>query len=134
MGSCLSTSDAKSTESQSHRNLSSNPSKPPSENHKANGYSYSAHKPTRKIDKLESPDTQQSIDETSSNPTAGDDFNLTHQNVLLLHGPKQKYVHTNGHEIARLNNDREMLVKVDVVGLNPIDWKAPHVTMDYSSE
>jgi hypothetical protein len=54
-----------------------------------------------------------------------DSFNLTHQNVLLLHGPKQRYQHTKQHRIPQPENDREMLVQVQVVGLNPIDWKAP---------
>ena len=52
-------------------------------------------------------------------------FKITHQEVLLLHGPKQRYVHTKEQPIPSLENDREMLVAVEVVGLNPIDWKAP---------
>lgn len=51
------------------------------------------------------------------------------QEVLLLHGPKQKYAHTKKHPIPSLKNDREMLVEVEVVGLNPIDWKAPYVLL-----
>ncbi|KAG0650527.1 Trans-enoyl reductase lepG [Hyphodiscus hymeniophilus] len=47
------------------------------------------------------------------------------QEVLLLHAPKQKYAHVKKHPIPSLKNDREMLVQVEVVGLNPIDWKAP---------
>jgi hypothetical protein len=47
------------------------------------------------------------------------------QEVLLLYGPKQRYAHTKEHPIPSLDNDREMLVAVDVIGLNPIDWKAP---------
>lgn len=54
-----------------------------------------------------------------------DDFNVTYQEVLLLHGPKQKYIHTPEQPIPDLENDREMLVEVHAVGLNPIDWKAP---------
>lgn len=57
-------------------------------------------------------------------------FDITHQDVLLLHGVKQKYVHTKQQPIPRLENDREMLVAVEVVGLNPIDWKAPYVDMN----
>ena len=52
-------------------------------------------------------------------------FNVSNQEVLLLHGPKQKYTHTKEQPIPRIQNDREMLVAVEVVGLNPIDWKAP---------
>jgi hypothetical protein len=52
-------------------------------------------------------------------------FNVSSQEVLLLHGPKQKYAHTKNQPIPKIQNDREMLVAVEVVGLNPIDWKAP---------
>ena len=48
-----------------------------------------------------------------------------HQEVLLLHGVKQRYAHTREQPIPRLERDWEMLVAVEVVGLNPIDWKAP---------
>ena len=54
-----------------------------------------------------------------------DDFNITHQEVLLLHGPKQEYIHTKEQPIPNLQNDREMLIAVHAIGLNPIDWKAP---------
>lgn len=57
--------------------------------------------------------------------SADNDFNITHQEILLLHGPKQRYVHTREQPIPRLEDDREMLVAVQAVGLNPIDWKAP---------
>jgi hypothetical protein len=56
---------------------------------------------------------------------AGDDFNIPHQDVLLLHGPKQKYAHTKEQPVPKQENDMEMLVAVHAVGLNPIDWKAP---------
>ncbi len=56
-----------------------------------------------------------------------EDFNVPHQEVLLLHAPRQKYAHVKEQPIPSLENDREMLVAVDVVGLNPIDWKAPCV-------
>ncbi|EPE24241.1 GroES-like protein [Glarea lozoyensis ATCC 20868] len=52
-------------------------------------------------------------------------FAVRHQEVLLLHGVKQRYAHTKEQPIPRLENDSEMLVAVEVVGLNPIDWKAP---------
>lgn len=48
-----------------------------------------------------------------------------HQNALLLHAPKQRYQLASKHEIPSLKNNREMLVKVHAIGLNPIDWKAP---------
>jgi hypothetical protein len=54
-----------------------------------------------------------------------EEFDAKEQDVLLLHAPKQRYAYTKKHPIPRIENDREMLVAVDVVGLNPIDWKAP---------
>lgn len=54
-----------------------------------------------------------------------EEFNVVHQEVLLLHGVKQRYAHTKKQPVPTLKNDREMLVAVEVVGLNPIDWKAP---------
>jgi hypothetical protein len=65
------------------------------------------------------------IVKTAHTNGADDDFHLTHQEVLLLHAPKQRYQHTTGHRIPEPKNECEMLVKVEVVGLNPIDWKAP---------
>ncbi|TVY59719.1 Trans-enoyl reductase lepG [Lachnellula suecica] len=62
---------------------------------------------------------------TSSSQETDGNFNVPHQDVLLLHGPKQKYEHTKKQPIPVLENEREMLVEVEVVGLNPIDWKAP---------
>ncbi|KAI9650665.1 hypothetical protein NHQ30_000685 [Ciborinia camelliae] len=53
------------------------------------------------------------------------DLNVSHQEALLLHGPKQRYAHATEQPIPSLKDDREMLVAVEVVGLNPIDWKAP---------
>lgn len=55
-----------------------------------------------------------------------EEFKETHQDVLLLHAPKQRYMHTTKQPIPELKNEREMLVAVEVVGLNPIDWKAPY--------
>ena len=54
-----------------------------------------------------------------------DDAGTSLQDVLLLHGPKQRYAHTRKHPIPSTKNEREMLVAVQAIGLNPIDWKAP---------
>lgn len=51
---------------------------------------------------------------------------LRHQAALLLHAPKQRYTHVEKHDVPEIRHDREMLVKVHAVGLNPIDWKAPY--------
>jgi NADPH:quinone reductase-like Zn-dependent oxidoreductase len=47
------------------------------------------------------------------------------QTVLLLHAPKQQYHVTEGYAVPEPDNEHEVLVKVQVIGLNPIDWKAP---------
>ncbi|KAG9241658.1 hypothetical protein BJ878DRAFT_216717 [Calycina marina] len=53
------------------------------------------------------------------------EFKVSHQEVLWLHAPKERYKHSKEQAIHTLNNDREMLVAVKAIGLNPIDWKAP---------
>ncbi|KAK5267880.1 hypothetical protein LTR99_009667 [Exophiala xenobiotica] len=47
------------------------------------------------------------------------------QSALLLHGPRQPYAAVQDHDIPVPMEDREVLVKNLVLGLNPIDWKAP---------
>ncbi|KAJ9606723.1 hypothetical protein H2200_008732 [Cladophialophora chaetospira] len=49
----------------------------------------------------------------------------THQHALILYGPKQPYQEISDHPTPLLLNDRELLVRTRVIGLNPIDWKAP---------
>ncbi|OAL39493.1 hypothetical protein AYO20_01363 [Fonsecaea nubica] len=49
----------------------------------------------------------------------------TQQRALLLHGPKQPYAEVIDHPIPSLLDSRELLVWNRVIGLNPIDWKAP---------
>jgi hypothetical protein len=46
------------------------------------------------------------------------------QTALLLHAIRQPYS-TEDHEVPVILNESEILIKVEVVGLNPIDWKAP---------
>ncbi|SPQ24296.1 8ab1ba10-45ee-4f2b-939b-24e87a13223c [Thermothielavioides terrestris] len=45
--------------------------------------------------------------------------------VLLLHGARQPYELTDSHPVPELHHDGELLVRTQVIGLNPIDWKAP---------
>ena len=45
------------------------------------------------------------------------------QDVLLLHGPRQRYSLEKAQEIPELREDREILVQVLAIGLNPVDWK-----------
>ena len=47
------------------------------------------------------------------------------QSALLLHAIRQPYSVTGDYAIPALRDDTELLVKVEAVGLNPIDWKAP---------
>ncbi|CAG8955117.1 hypothetical protein HYFRA_00007132 [Hymenoscyphus fraxineus] len=54
-----------------------------------------------------------------------DSFKLQNQEVLLLHRPKQRYEHTSDQPIPELQSESDMLVAVEAIGLNPIDWKAP---------
>jgi hypothetical protein len=46
------------------------------------------------------------------------------QTALLLHAVRQPYS-TEDHDVPVIYNESEVLVKVEVIGLNPIDWKAP---------
>jgi hypothetical protein len=47
------------------------------------------------------------------------------QTVLLLHAAKQPYVLTDNYPVPLIREDSEVLVRTQVIGLNPIDWKAP---------
>lgn len=45
------------------------------------------------------------------------------QDLLLLHGPRQKYSLERAKDIPELRGDDEILVQVLAIGLNPVDWK-----------
>ena len=47
------------------------------------------------------------------------------QERLLLHGKKQRYQLDHTYQIPTADGKDEVLVKVQYIGLNPIDWKAP---------
>jgi hypothetical protein len=47
------------------------------------------------------------------------------QSALKLHTIRQPYDVTTNHPLPTIQHDSELLVKVQAVGLNPIDWKAP---------
>jgi len=47
------------------------------------------------------------------------------QKALVLSSLRQPYELTAGHAVPTTRSDHELLVKVNFVGLNPIDWKAP---------
>lgn len=47
------------------------------------------------------------------------------QDLLLLHGPRQKYTLERAKDIPELRRDDEILVQTLAIGLNPVDWKGP---------
>lgn len=47
------------------------------------------------------------------------------QDVLLLHGPRQKYSLEKAQDVPELKHDNEILIQVLAIGLNPVDWKGP---------
>lgn len=49
------------------------------------------------------------------------------QSALVLHRIGQEYRVVTDHVVPRLLRPGEVLVKTAVIGLNPIDWKAPCV-------
>ncbi|KAF2826643.1 GroES-like protein [Ophiobolus disseminans] len=49
----------------------------------------------------------------------------SNQSALLLHATRQPYEPTTDHTIPEVKHEWELLVKVQAIGLNPIDWKAP---------
>lgn len=70
--------------------------------------------------------------------TADDDNALKlgapHQDVLLLHGPRQKYALEKSKEIPSLKGDDELLIQVLAVGLNPADWNGPDYNFGHPSD
>lgn len=51
------------------------------------------------------------------------------QTVLILYAAKQPYETAEGYQVPEILQDEpEVLVKTEHIGLNPIDWKAPYVT------
>lgn len=65
--------------------------------------------------------------ETNGNSHAHNDeflkLSTPQQDVLMLHGPRQRYSLEKAQEIPELKHDREMLIQVLAIGLNPVDWK-----------
>ncbi|KAM3424749.1 hypothetical protein BST61_g6733 [Cercospora zeina] len=63
---------------------------------------------------------------TRSPAVAQDEFlrlDAPQQDLLLLHGPRQKYKLEKSSSIPELQGDREILIQVLAIGLNPVDWK-----------
>lgn len=62
----------------------------------------------------------------STSSTHNDEFlrlDAPQQDLLLLHGPRQKYKLEHSAAIPELQGEREILVQVLAIGLNPVDWK-----------
>ncbi|CCF44839.1 quinone oxidoreductase, partial [Colletotrichum higginsianum] len=47
------------------------------------------------------------------------------QTVLILYAAKQPYETAEGYQVPEIEDEHEVLVKTEHIGLNPIDWKAP---------
>ncbi|KAK3400431.1 hypothetical protein B0T20DRAFT_432348 [Sordaria brevicollis] len=47
------------------------------------------------------------------------------QTVLLLHAAKTPYTLTEDYPVPQLEDEHDVLVRTQAIGLNPIDWKAP---------
>ncbi|XWW96249.1 hypothetical protein V2A60_004222 [Cordyceps javanica] len=47
------------------------------------------------------------------------------QSALILQAPRQRYTLVDDYPIPELHGATEILVKTEVIGLNPIDWKSP---------
>ncbi|USP77307.1 hypothetical protein yc1106_04581 [Curvularia clavata] len=47
------------------------------------------------------------------------------QHALLLHAARQPYDLATSHATPEVKFANELLIKVEAIGLNPIDWKAP---------
>lgn len=62
---------------------------------------------------------------TSSSSSSSAPSLSTQQRALILFGPRQPYEEISDHPTPSVLNDRELLVRNRVIGLNPIDWKAP---------
>lgn len=61
-----------------------------------------------------------------ANPNGNDEFlklDKPQQDLLLLHGPRQKYSLEKSKDIPALEGEREILIQVLAIGLNPVDWK-----------
>ena len=74
-------------------------------------------------EKNTSQDHLQSHENTQESPIFTPD---SKHEQLLLYEPKQEFTLVKDGSIPQLQDEREMLIKVTVLGLNPIDWKGPY--------
>ncbi|OCT51782.1 oxidoreductase, zinc-binding dehydrogenase [Cladophialophora carrionii] len=69
--------------------------------------------------------TIREVEKPSSASSSSSSTVSTHQRALILYAPRQPYEEIPDHPTPSLLNTRELLVRNKVIGLNPIDWKAP---------
>ncbi|BCR98408.1 zinc-binding alcohol dehydrogenase family protein [Aspergillus luchuensis] len=62
---------------------------------------------------------------TQSAPTDSIIPSKTTQRALLLHAAGEQYTLVTDHAIPEISHKDEILVKIQAVGLNPVDWKGP---------
>ncbi|OJZ83108.1 hypothetical protein ASPFODRAFT_63304 [Aspergillus luchuensis CBS 106.47] len=62
---------------------------------------------------------------TQSAPTDPIIPSKTTQRALLLHAAGEQYTLVTDHAIPEISHKDEILVKIQAVGLNPVDWKGP---------
>lgn len=48
----------------------------------------------------------------------------TQQRALLLHGIRERFVLTERHAVPETREPNELVVKIQAIGLNPVDWKS----------
>lgn len=46
------------------------------------------------------------------------------QKAVLLHGIRERFRLKNDHEVPETKNAHELVVKIQAIGLNPVDWKS----------
>lgn len=78
----------------------------------------------------ETAEIKSSNSEQITEPVLVDDQLATTQNALLLHAIKEKYTLVTDHAVPSILHQDEILIEVSAIGLNPIDWKAPYVSMN----
>lgn len=72
---------------------------------------------------MDSPSFGNGLSQLNHKPDEFIKLDRPQQDVLLLHGPRQKYSLEKARDIPELRSDREILIQVLAIGLNPVDWK-----------
>lgn len=47
-----------------------------------------------------------------------------HQSILQLRELRQRFAVVESHPVPETRNPEELVVKIQVIGLNPVDWKS----------